>query len=189
MSWIQTFTNKKVWPSKPWENNDDSFCLEDIAHSLSMQCRFNGHTKEFYSVAQHSVVIADALFPLYGPEVALDGLMHDAAEAYLCDIPRPIKEDLHIYKTMEAALLKQIYKSLNIKKTESGIIKEFDDRALHTEALQLFDTQVDNWIGALNVEPLNVNLAPLYMPHHIEPIFLRKYHYYNELIKEDKDEK
>src|SRR4051794_32940266 len=62
--------------------------IEDIVHALSMQCRFTGHTKEFYSVAQHSVLVS-----LTCPSVdALYGLVHDGSEAYLSDIARPVKK-------------------------------------------------------------------------------------------------
>ena len=82
--WIQTFTGRAFYVLDPRPEDVD---IEDIAHALSMQCRFAGHCREFYSVAQHSVT-ASWLVP---PEDALWGLLHDAAEAYVVDLPRPIK--------------------------------------------------------------------------------------------------
>jgi hypothetical protein len=68
--------------------------LEDIAQSLSMQCRFNGHTDVFYSVANHSVLVSR----IVPADAAAWGLLHDAAEAYVCDLPRPVKEHLRTFE-------------------------------------------------------------------------------------------
>src|SRR5438552_3035736 len=105
--WIQTFTGKKFFPLEP---NADDICIEDIAHSLSMQCRFNGHSKQFYSVAQHSVLIASWWFGDY-PKLAKYALLHDASEAYLSDIPRPLKQlpEFEFYKKAEQLLQDLIY--------------------------------------------------------------------------------
>ena len=83
-SWILTYTGRKVYPL---ELTPDQVCVEDIAHALSLKCRFTGHCRTFYSVADHSVRVA-ALLPL-GKQI--HGLLHDAAEAYLPDVAGPIK--------------------------------------------------------------------------------------------------
>ena len=92
MSWIQTFTGRKVYPLalKP-----SDVCVEDIAHALSMKCRFNGHCREFYSVAEHSTRVA-MILPK-GKQVF--GLLHDAAEAYLPDVCAPIKSAVYVANT------------------------------------------------------------------------------------------
>lgn len=79
-----TASGKKVFPL---HMTADDICIDDIAHSLSNICRFNGHTKRFYSVAEHSHLVAS----LCPPELFLCGLLHDAAEAYIGDHIRPIK--------------------------------------------------------------------------------------------------
>jgi uncharacterized protein len=83
-AWTQTFTGKRFWPLDP---RPEDICIEDIAHALGNICRYSGHCKPFYSVAEHSVILSH-----YVPkEFALWALLHDAEEAYLADIPRPIK--------------------------------------------------------------------------------------------------
>lgn len=86
--WIQTYSGRQVWPLEA----TGEFALEDIAHALSQICRYGGHSKSFYSVAEHSV-LASKIVP---PEHAKWGLFHDAAEAYIGDIVRPIKRHMYI---------------------------------------------------------------------------------------------
>ena len=82
--WLQVRGGTQMYPLDP---RPDEIHIEDIAASLSKLCRFNGHTSEFYSVAEHCCYVCDIL----PPELKLAGLLHDASEAYLCDIPRPLK--------------------------------------------------------------------------------------------------
>lgn len=96
---MQSFTGRAVYPL---DLRDDDIDIRDIAHSLSMQCRYAGHATRFYSVAEHSVHVAQWLLPKHGPDVALEGLLHDASEAYLVDIPRPVKPFLLGYREAEA---------------------------------------------------------------------------------------
>ena len=84
--------------------------IEDIAHALSNQCRYNGHTSEFYSVAEHSVRVSSCLPPKH----QLAGLLHDAAEAYLGDIVRPLKPLLEGYKALEHKTMKAILAGLGL---------------------------------------------------------------------------
>lgn len=85
MTWIQTFKRRE--PTYPLALTPDQVHLEDIAHALALKCRWTGHTREFYSVAQHSVHVAELL----PPHLQMAGLLHDAAEAYLPDVASPIK--------------------------------------------------------------------------------------------------
>jgi hypothetical protein len=78
----------------PIDPDPRAFALSDIAWALSNMCRYNGHTKRFYSVAEHSLLVADLLRKWgHGKEAALQGLMHDASEAYLPDLASPLKRD------------------------------------------------------------------------------------------------
>ena len=95
--WGLTSSGRRFWPADP---RVDDICIGDIAHALSLQCRFGGHSRLFYSVAQHSVLVSR----LCKPENKMLGLLHDATEAYLQDIIRPLKQGLReVYKPMETA--------------------------------------------------------------------------------------
>ncbi len=95
--WGLTSSGRRFWPADP---RVDDICIDDIAHALSMQCRFGGHSLQWYSVAQHSVLVAR----LCSPENQLVGLLHDATEAYLQDIIRPLKTELReVYNPLERA--------------------------------------------------------------------------------------
>ena len=90
--------SRLFWPHNIKQND---ISILDIAHSLSQQCRYTGHTKKFYSVAEHSLIVSDYLphpFKLWG-------LMHDAAEAYMCDLASPIKHSLPKFKAMENKIM------------------------------------------------------------------------------------
>ncbi len=101
MNEILTFSGQLIDPFKPDINKIN---INDIANSLSRQCRFGGHLRWFYSVAEHSLRVASKL----PHELKLTGLLHDAAEAYLLDLPRPIKNRLPGYKEAEEHLLQII---------------------------------------------------------------------------------
>ena len=99
-AWTQTWTGKKF----SVENlSPEMICIEDIAHSLSMQCRYNGHLSQFYSVAQHSVECVDLARARHEPThyECLQVLLHDAAEAYIGDLPLPIKRLLPEFAALE----------------------------------------------------------------------------------------
>jgi uncharacterized protein len=96
--WMQTFTGRKFWPLDP---RAEEVCIEDIAHALAMKCRYTGHCREFYSVAQHSVLVSY----MVPTQDALWGLLHDAGEAYLPDVARPIKRDLKGFDEIEARVM------------------------------------------------------------------------------------
>jgi hypothetical protein len=107
----------------------DQILIEDIAHALSNQPRFGGHMHTFYSVAQHSTVVAS-----YVPaRHKLAALMHDASEAYLLDIPTPIKGRLSNYKEIESRLMRIIAKKFGFDYPLHSEVKAADERALHRE--------------------------------------------------------
>lgn len=134
----------------------DDVSILDIAHSLSNLCRFAGHTREFYSVAQHSVRVALAL----PPELRLAGLLHDATEAYVVDLPRPVKCLLPDYKRIEANVWEAISFKFGIARFEHPLIKEVDDRALRTEWEELMRHPLPSELKGLPRLPPEAPLAP-----------------------------
>ena len=96
--------------------NIDDICIEDIAHSLSMQARFNGHLSTFVSVAEHSIMVAATVQKAgHKGKTLVEALLHDATEAYLCDIPSPIKPLITGYKELERNLARAIGKKFDIE--------------------------------------------------------------------------
>ena len=96
MGCIKTYTGIMIDPLHP---DADQIVITDIAHALSMLCRANGHFKSFYSVGQHSInCIQEAKARGYSRKVQLACLLHDASEAYLSDVTRPVKAELPRYR-------------------------------------------------------------------------------------------
>lgn len=133
--WISTYTGRKFWVLDP---RPEEINIEDIAHALSMMCRYRGHCKFFYSVAQHCIGVQETLKEWgYNELIQLYGLLHDATEAYICDIPRPIKNNIPNYKSMENELEVKILQAFNLSRPIpeiSKIIKDADNAMLKCEA-------------------------------------------------------
>lgn len=130
----------------------EMFCIEDIAWSLGMQCRYNGHTKWFYSVAQHCVNVAHCMLrDERTPKQALDGLLHDAHEAYLGDIISPVKRIDGIHQPLDWAAKRiddAIYEALGhaIPNQETAeLVKQMDMSMLMTEARDLMKSGGSWW--------------------------------------------
>lgn len=136
--WIETYTGKKFWFLNPQYDQID---IEDIAHSLANQCRFSGHTKVFYSVAQHSIEVSknSGLHPL-------SGLLHDASEAYIHDIPSPVKPYLTNYHEIEETIMKAVAKRFGIVWPLPEVVKQADAVVLKSEAQGLLPSQGAEWV-------------------------------------------
>lgn len=116
----------------PWNLNPDDILIENIAHSLSMLCRFGGHSRCFYSVAQHSVRVMEAL----PPEFKLEGVLHDGTESFVQDLVRPVKRRLHPYKDLELKIWQIIAFKYELPMAMSTLVIMADDAALKSEIRQ-----------------------------------------------------
>jgi 5'-deoxynucleotidase YfbR-like HD superfamily hydrolase len=166
-AWIQTFTGQPFWPLDPRPEEID---ILDIAHALSMQCRYSGHVHTFYSVAEHSVHISRAV----DPRDALWGLLHDASEAYLVDIPRPLKPHLPQYKAAEQQVMQCIVQHFNLYPVfEPAEVKEMDTRILFNEREALLSKSVREW--GLQGEPIPNLTIRSWQPAIAEIAFLERF--------------
>ena len=139
--------------------------LEDIAHALSNQCRFSGHTRAFYSVAEHSVRVAGLLQEQGCPiEVVLHGLLHDASEAYLTDMPRPLKTDPAFgerHRAAEGAAQAVVLAAFNLGAEEPEAVKVADNILLATERRDLMPKDGREWAVLDGVPELPLSIRPL----------------------------
>lgn len=134
---IVTATGRRFWPLDPRPEDVD---LDDIAHHLGHLCRWTGSTREFYSVAEHSVCVGDLVEERGGTAVEVAwGYLHDAGEAYLCDIARPVKHHpaMAFYRDAEDRLLRVIGERFGLPWPLPAIVKQADDDILAAEALAL----------------------------------------------------
>lgn len=163
--WMQTASGRQFWPLDP---RPSEIYLEDIAHSLAHQCRYAGHCREFYSVAQHSVLVSHAV----PPEHALWGLLHDASEAYLVDVPRPVKPFLPGYREAEAAVMRAVCVRFGLPFEMPGTVKVADERVLADEKHQLMADGPCTW--NLRYPPLGILIDPL-PPAEAKALFLERF--------------
>jgi hypothetical protein len=162
--WIQTYTGKKFYPLDP---RPEDICIEDIAHALANTCRYNGHSRVFYSVAEHCVRMSLANLP--GCPKWL--LMHDAAEAYISDVPRPVKPMLEEFKAIENSILSVIGEKFNLGEMDHRHIKWGDLVMLSTEKRDVLLHDLD-W--NLNLpEPLIGIIRPM-EPRMAEVLFYKR---------------
>lgn len=171
--WIETYSGRKFHPLDPRPEDVE---IEDIAHSLAMQCRFNGHCRFFYSVAEHSVLVARHVESVAGREAALWALLHDAAEAYVTDVPRPIKPMLRGYGEIEGRVMAAIAQRFGLPAVMPREVKEADRRILTDEHYRVMGREGP---GVVNVwgtdgEALGVVIIG-FTPHRATFEFLREF--------------
>lgn len=158
--WMQTYTGRKFHPFDP---KPEEIVIEDIAHALASLCRFAGHTRIFYSVANHSVLVARHC----PASLALAGLLHDAAEAYLIDLPAPVKNDpsMSNYRLLDVKLQSVIYKAFEVdvsRDLTGGMPREValvDSRMLATEVRDLLGPPPEPWVWL--PEPYPETILPM----------------------------
>lgn len=138
--WLITYTGKRFYPFDPRVEDID---INDIAHSLSQQARFGGHGLKPYSVAQHCVLVSQ----LCRPENALWGLLHDASEAYLLDLPSPLKHaaEFEFYRKLEKQVMLIVCEAFGLPEEKPADVNLADKKMQATEARDLTMTEGRGW--------------------------------------------
>jgi hypothetical protein len=157
-NWILTYTGKKFYPTDP---RPDEICIEDIAHALANLCRYAGHAEDFYSVAEHSCLVAENAPPSYRKWA----LLHDATEAYTVDLPRPIKRCDVIYRMFEEELQKAIAAHFGLTLPIPDEVLELDSRILLDERAVFFKTPFPSW-GERRESLQLLGVQPQALPDH-----------------------
>lgn len=189
IDWLETYTGLRFDLPIPRPEQID---IRDIAHALSLLCRFNGHCSRFYSVAEHCVLVADTLYPAsrvplvsYMPgRISLLGLLHDAAEAYTGDLAKPVKNCIDgEWSVLESGIENAIYAALRIPpptSEERELIKLADLAILATEAAALMPSGGRTYNNL--PEPLDMCIE-CWPPERAEAIFFGAYATLKELTE------
>lgn len=155
MPFITTYTGKSFDPIDPDPKLID---IDDVAHALSLLCRANGHFPEFYSVGIHSLNCAEeARARGYSARMQLACLIHDASEAYLSDITRPVKSVLTQYKDIENRLqniIDEKWLGSALSEEEYRLMREIDDAILYCEILHYFKYELYEEAPKICSEPI-----------------------------------
>lgn len=171
MNQILTFTGRNM---NLMGSSRNTYSVADIAHALSQVCRFGGHTRQFYSVAQHSVLVSK----LVRVEYRLEALFHDATEAFLGDVVQPLKSSIEMvgYRQVESVIEEEIFNWFRIGSTEQSRqdIKSADLVMLATERRDLMAPSTDKWPILDGTFPSAATITPL-MPAAAEALFLKRY--------------
>lgn len=164
--WMQTYTGRQFFPLEP---RVADVVIEDIAHALAHQCRYAGHTCGFYSVAEHSVHIYRSI----SRQNRFWGLMHDAPEAYLVDLIRPIKRAIPQYKIIEENLMHVICTAFGLPWECPQEVHDADNAILNDERMQAMGPPPKPW--ATPRETLGVKLE-FWPPYMARKMFLEAFH-------------
>lgn len=165
---IQTYTGGRFQPLAP---RAIDIHILDIAHALSQLCRFSGHTATFYSVAEHSVRVSEAC----APKDALWGLLHDASEAYLVDLPSPLKRhpSFEGYRKAETLVMAAVCTRFFLPWDMPDSVHRADAALLATEVRDLMSPVKKNW-RTLTEAPLEKRIVP-WTPHEAKSRFLERF--------------
>lgn len=164
--WMRTRSGKKFYPADP---RPEDIEIIDIASGLARECRYGGQLSGFYSVAEHSVLVADVL----PEELKLQGLLHDAPEAWLRDMVRPAKILLPQYGELEDRVWAAVAWRFGLPRELDPRVKQADDAVLLAEKAQLFPDEHDDW--SIKGEPANVSVWG-FGHENAERLFLNKFH-------------
>lgn len=148
--WMQTYTGRAFYPADPRPEDVDPI---DIAHALSLTCRYGGHVRQMYSVAEHCVLMSHAV----PPRAAAWALLHDATEAYVGDVIRPIKAFMPEYRDMEYRLMGVIRERFGLSHAFPYAVREADNRILLDERAALMAEPPRPW-AVEHLQPLGVDI-------------------------------
>lgn len=148
-NWMQTFTGRQFYPLDP---RPEDISILDIAHALSMQCRYNGHVRNLYSVAEHCVLVSR----LVAPENALWALLHDATEAYVGDMIPPLKLHMPEFQAVENKVMRAIAQKFGLAGDMPNEVHETDSRILLDERAALMGPPAGEW--DIEGEPFGVEI-------------------------------
>lgn len=166
MSWIQTRTGVAFYPLAP---RAVDIRIEDIAHALSNLCRFGGHCRRFLSVAEHSVNVSRFV----PEEYALQALLHDATEAYLVDVPKPIKPLLFGYEEIESKVWAAVAERFGVPVEMHESVHRADIAVLLAEKEQLLGPSPMPWLIDGQAAPTG-ELA-CFAPHDARTLFMDRF--------------
>lgn len=168
---ILTYTGRSISMTEP---DETEFHISDIAHALSQICRFGGHTRQFYSVAQHSVLVS-WLVPV---DYRLQALLHDAAEAYYGDMVQPLKglPSMRPYRDYERILQSRLFEAYGVSPTahSTAAVKHADLQMLATERRDLMAPDLLPWLILAGISPRHASISPM-MPVPAEALFLKRF--------------
>lgn len=153
--YVSTVSGNRFYPLEP---RIDRVCIEDIAHGLAYQCRFNGQTGEFYSVAQHSLLVSS----LVPTDLRLAALLHDAAEAYLGDMVKPLKVLLPAFAAIEDQVGAIIAAAFQVDFSDYAPIKRADLIALATEKRDLMPRSAERWAYLDGITPMAQRIVSMH---------------------------
>jgi hypothetical protein len=145
------------------------FTIEDIAHGLANICRYSGQCSNFYSVAEHSILVSET-----AAGFEFEALMHDAAEAFLGDITRPLKQMLPEYKRIEADVEHAILDRFGVTGPLPPQVKRADLRVLAAEQKQIMPKGTDGWVRGQKVDPAPIVVRHL-PPEEAKRVFLERF--------------
>lgn len=189
--WIETYTGKHV---NPLELKPEDIDIKDIAHALPLLCRFVGHCKRFYSVAQHSIHVADLIagelkkvapmessdkdfvhYLIESNRTCLAALLHDGAETYMSDVSRPVKHSIKGFIEIENRINGVIMQKFGCIGADWALIKKYDNVMLATEAVRLMPSCGEGWY--LPESPISADIPEL-SPREVEELFIERFFRY-----------
>ena len=173
--WIQTRSGKAFHPLDP---RPEDIELADVAHALANLCRYGGHSRRFYSVAEHSVHVSRFV----PREHAMQALLHDATEAYLVDVPKPIKPLLGGYDEIEASVWRAVAKRFLVPEELHESVHHADVAVLLAEKEQLLGPSPMPWYET-TIEPAETGELLCLPPREAKYLFLTRFAELSDVVR------